>query len=179
VRSAIWYLVGVIPQQQGLAPMQIPTGQQAANILRAEETIYEGQPALLPNLGALLLCVITAGLALIYFALHRNGTKYRITSQRIVVDSGIFSKRLDQIDLYRVNDFQVERPFWQRIMGTGNLRLSTTDRINPQIALIGIPGDVVALYERVRVGVAAAKQAAGVRIVDNEWEGGGTAPPRA
>jgi len=159
--------------------MQIPTGQQAANIARAEETIYEGQPALIPNLGALLICVITVGLGLIYYALHRNGTKYRITSQRIVVDSGIFSKRLDQVDLYRVNDFQVERPFWQRIMGTGNLRLSTTDRLNPSIALIAIHADVVQLYEQLRVSVAAAKQAAGVRIVDNEWEGTGGAPPRA
>jgi uncharacterized membrane protein YdbT with pleckstrin-like domain len=153
---------------------QVATGAQAQNIMRAEEVIYEGKPALLPSFPALLLTIITAALALIYFALRRSGTTYKITSQRIVIDSGIFSKKLDQVDLYRVNDFQVERPFWQRVMGTGNLRLLTTDKTNPEVLLWGVHTDVVQLYERVRVAVAAAKQAAGVRVVDNEWEG----PPK-
>lgn len=155
--------------------MQVPTGQQAANIQRAEETIYEGQPSLLPTFGSYLICIVTVGLALIYFAAKRSGTKYRVTSQRIVIDSGIFSKQLDQVDLYRVNDFHVDRPFFQRIVGTGNIRLITTDRQNPVIVLHGIHTDVVELYERIRAAVAAAKQAAGLRVVDNEWEGG--APP--
>jgi uncharacterized membrane protein YdbT with pleckstrin-like domain len=155
--------------------MQVPTGQQAANIIRSEETIFLGQPALLPNLQSLLLTIVTLGFALIYFALRRSGTSYKVTSQRIVIDSGIFSKKLDQVDLYRVNDFEVDRPFLQRIMGTGNLKMMTVDRSNPVIILWGIHTDVVQLYERIRAAVAAAKQAAGVRVVDNEWEGGG--PP--
>jgi uncharacterized membrane protein YdbT with pleckstrin-like domain len=154
---------------------QVATGAQAQNIMRAEEVIFQDAPALLPSLGSLLVAIVTVGLALVYFALRRNGTTYKITSQRIVIDSGIFSKKLDQIDLYRVNDFQVERPFWQRIMGTGNLRLLTSDKTNPEVTIWGAKTDVVALYERVRVAVAAAKQAAGVRVVDNEWEG----PPNA
>lgn len=147
---------------------QIPTGSQAASIMRAEETIYEAQPSLLPSLGALAVTVITAGLALLYFLLRRSGTKYRVTSQRIVIDSGIFSKKLEQVDLYRVNDFVVERPFTQRIMGTGNLTMHTTDKSNPTVRLMGVGTDVVALYERVRAAVEAAKQAKGVRVVDNE-----------
>jgi len=161
--------------QPGMQQMQVPTGQAAASIQRAEETIYEGQPSLLPTLGSYLICIFTVGLALIYYALKRSGTKYRVTSQRIVIDAGIFSKSLDQVDLYRVNDFHVDRPFFQRIVGTGNIRLVTTDRQNPVIMLHGIHTDVVQLYEQLRAAVAAAKAAAGVRVVDNEWEGGG--PP--
>lgn len=147
---------------------QIPTGHQAANILRAEETIFEGQPALLPSVKSLGVTILTVGLALIYFLLRRSGTKYRITSQRIVVDSGILSKKLEQVDLYRVNDFIVERPLSQRLMGTGNLTMQTTDKSNPTLRLFGLGTDVVALYERLRVAVEAAKQAKGVRVVDDE-----------
>lgn len=147
---------------------QIPTGSQAATIMRAEETIYEAQPALLPSIAALAVTVITAGLGIIYFLLRRSGTKYRITSQRIVIDSGILSKKLEQVDLYRVNDFIVERPLSQRIMGTGNITLQTTDKSNPTIRLAGLGTDVVALYEKIRAAVEAAKQAKGVRVVDNE-----------
>jgi len=151
------------PQNQ-----QIPTGHQAASIIRAEETIFEGQPSLLPSIKSLGVLIITAGLAIIYFLLRRSGTKYRVTSQRIVIDSGILSKKLEQVDLYRINDFVVERPLSQRIMGTGNLIMQTTDKSNPVLKLHGLGTDVVALYERIRAAVEAAKQAKGVRVVDNE-----------
>ncbi|MFO0610993.1 MAG: PH domain-containing protein [Polyangiaceae bacterium] len=158
----------MIPPTPTAGNQQIPTGHQAASIMRAEETIFEGQPSLLPSIKSLGLVVITVGLAIIYFLLRRSGTKYRITSQRIVIDSGILSKKLEQVDLYRVNDFVVERPLSQRIMGTGNLTMTTTDKSNPTLRLFGLGTDVVALYERIRAAVEAAKQAKGVRVVDNE-----------
>lgn len=133
-----------------------------------ERTIFEGEPAVIAGLGSLLATIFSLGIAYLYFYFKRGGTKYRITTQRIVIDSGIFSKKLEQLDLYRVNDFQVERPFMQRIMGTGNIRMQTTDRSNPEVALDAIKVDVVELYEKLRVAVEASKQARGVRVVDNE-----------
>jgi len=96
------------------------------------------------------------------------------TTQIVLAPAGMDSRayRLSWPD--RIRYFEVDRPFWQRIMGTGNLRLLTTDKTNPQVTIWGAKTDVVALYEKVRVAVAAAKQASGVRVVDNEWEG----PPK-
>jgi uncharacterized membrane protein YdbT with pleckstrin-like domain len=94
--------------------------------------------------------------------------KYKITTQRIVIDSGIFSKRMDQLDLYRVNDFEVERPFSQRVMGTGNIRMQTYDKSNPEVVLSAVKTDVVQLYERIRAAVEASKQARGVSVVNYE-----------
>ncbi len=136
--------------------------------MASEETIYEGEPAVLPGLGALLLTIVTLGFAYLVFYFRRGGIKYRITTQRIVIDSGIFSKKMDQIDLYRVNDFQVERPFSQRVLGTGNIRITTFDKLNPEVVMHGVKGDVVMLYEKIRAASEAAKQARGVRVVDYE-----------
>ena len=136
--------------------------------MASEETIYEGEPAVLPGLGALLLTIVTLGFAYLVFYFRRGGIKYRITTQRIVIDSGIFSKKMDQIDLYRVNDFQVERPFSQRVLGTGNIRITTFDKLNPEVVMHGVKGDVVILYEKIRAASEAAKQARGVRVVDYE-----------
>jgi uncharacterized membrane protein YdbT with pleckstrin-like domain len=133
-----------------------------------EETLFQGSPRLVPGLGSLLAAVLTLGLALIYFWLRRAGTTYRVTSQRIVIESGLFSKKLEQIDLYRVNDFVVERPFSQRMLGTGNLRMTTFDKSTPVVELVGLKTDVVALYERTRAAVEVIKQARGVRMVDME-----------
>ncbi len=152
----------------GVPPQALGTQDQAARIMAAEQTIFEGEPAVLPGIGALLLTIVTLGIAYLVFWFRRGGVKYRITTQRIVIDSGIFSKKMDQIDLYRVNDFQVERPFSQRLMGTGNIRIQTFDKTNPEVALLGVRGDVVMLYEKIRAAAEAAKQARGVRVVDYE-----------
>lgn len=133
-----------------------------------ETVLFEGSPALIPGLGALALAILTLGLALIYFYFKRGGTKYKVTTQRVVIDSGIFSKKMEQLDLYRINDFSVERPFGQRIMGTGNLRLSTFDKTTPVVHLDALKTDVVALYETMRQHVEALKQQRGVRMVDYE-----------
>jgi len=115
-----------------------------------EETLFEGHPALLVSFGGLLVAILTAGLALLYFWLRSRATHYRVTSQRIVVETGIFDKRLDQVDLYRIHDYVVERPLAQRLMGTGNILLSTQDRSTPAIQLAGLATGVVQRYEQLR-----------------------------
>lgn len=132
--------------------------------------LFEGEPALIHSLWSLLLAIITLGIAIIVYWFKRGGVSYRITNQRIVIDRGIFSKKMEQLDLYRIADFTVERPFGQRILGTGNIRLNTFDKTTPVVELQGLKTDVVALYETMRVAVEASKQARGVRMVD--YEGG-------
>ena len=98
----------------------------------------------------------------------------RLDAQDVAIQSALpdedrhLSQRLEQVDLYRVNDYAVERPFSQRLLGTGNLLLKTADKSSPEISLRGIKTDVVALYERVRAATELDKSRRGVRLVDNE-----------
>lgn len=131
-----------------------------------ETTLYEGNPAMVPNVGLLLLCIITLGIALLFLWLKAKGRHYRITNQRIVIEDGLFSKKLEQVDLYRITDYVVERPFGQRIMGTGNIVLEAIDSTSPMLRIANLKTDVVDLYEKLRVATEAAKQRRGVRVVD-------------
>ena len=135
-----------------------------------EETFFEGRPAVLGSFGALVLTVLTLGLAGIYFWLRTLGTKYKITSQRIVVEKGVLSKRMDQVALYRVNDFVVERSLGQRIMGTGTITLEAMDKTTPEVKITGIKTNVMVLYERMRAATEAEKQKKGVRLMDTELQ---------
>lgn len=123
-----------------------------------EELLYEGRPALVPGIGAAILSVLTLGIWLLVAWFQTRSVKYRITSQRIVVERGWLSKRMEQIDLYRVVDYVVERPFGQRIMGTGNLVLTSLDKSSPEIRIDRIKTDVVALYERLRFATEQEKR---------------------
>ena len=137
-----------------------------------EEVLFEGRAALVPSVATLLLCFLTLGLWLIVRWFQTLGRTYRITSRRIVVESGVLSKKLEQIDLYRVADYTVERSFGQRIMGTGNLLLKTFDKTTPELNVMAIKTDVVKLYESVRAATEADKARRGVRMIDYESTGG-------
>lgn len=146
------------PSREGLMPGS--SGQ--------EEVLFAGHPSVVPNVATLLLIVLTLGLYGLYAWIRSRGTTYRITTQRIVVERGIFSKRMEQIDLYRVVDYVVERPLGQRMMGTGNVVLEAMDKTTPELRIMDVRTDVVALYERLRYATEAEKRRRGVRLVDVE-----------
>ncbi len=134
-----------------------------------EETVFfEGNPALVPSLGALLLAIVTLGLWLIPCWWRSIGCTYKLTSRRVVVETGVLSKQLEQVDLYRINDYTVVRPFFQRVMGTGTIVLRTMDKSTPEVYVKAIKTDVIALYEQLRAATEADKLRRGARVVDYE-----------
>jgi uncharacterized membrane protein YdbT with pleckstrin-like domain len=133
-----------------------------------EETLFEGYPAVIRGFGALLVVILTLGIGWLFLWWRSKGAHYRITTQRVIVERGVFSKELDQIDLYRINDYRVERPFGQRLLGTGNLIIEALDKTSPELRIEGLKTDVVALYERLRQATEAEKLRRGVRMIDVE-----------
>jgi uncharacterized membrane protein YdbT with pleckstrin-like domain len=133
-----------------------------------EELLFSGSPAALPGIGSFVLAILTLGLYAIYAVIKARGTHYKITSQRVVIESGIFSKKMEQVDLYRIVDYVVERPFGQRIMGTGNIVLETMDKTTPEIRIQDVKTDVMSLYEKLRFSTEAEKRRRGVRLLDVE-----------
>ncbi len=133
-----------------------------------ELTLFEGHPALVPSVGLLLLSLVTLGLALPWLWLRSRSVHYKVTTQRLLVDRGLLGKKMEQIDLYRVLDYAVERPLGQRLMGTGNLVLVSQDKTLPEIRLDGLKTDVMALYETIRKATETEKRRRGVRVIDAE-----------
>lgn len=145
--------------------MTTPTPQTAE---ASEQLLYEGRPALVPRLFTCVLAVLTLGLYLIVRHFQVLGTHYRVTTRRVVIETGVFSKKMEQIDLYRITDYQVERPFGQRLFGTGNIALITVDPTSPRVEIREIKTDVTVLYEAIRTATEADRSRRGVRMVDYE-----------
>ncbi|HEX9296603.1 MAG TPA: PH domain-containing protein [Polyangiaceae bacterium] len=145
-----------------------PGDPSAALIEPGEEVLFEGTRALVPSFGLLLLAIFTLGIWLLPLWWQSIGKRYRITSRRIVIQSGLLSQRLEQVDLYRISDYTAERSLGQRLMGTGSLVLQTYDKTTPVVRIEGIKADVVTLYERLRAATEAEKTRRNVRVVDYE-----------
>jgi uncharacterized membrane protein YdbT with pleckstrin-like domain len=122
-----------------------------------EKVLFDGNPALFGSVTRLVIAIATLGLGAIYFWIQSNNVKYLITSQRVVVESGILSKNIETLELYLVNDIELEKPFGQRLMGTGNLTLIGQDQTNPTLRLVRLPLDVRKLYEELRQDIEKSK----------------------
>ena len=74
---------------------------------------------------------VIACLNLGYQVLKVRCTRYEITPEELKYYSGILSRKYEYIELYRVKDFQIERPFIYRMFGLGTLIIYTSDKTNP------------------------------------------------
>ena len=81
---------------------------------------------------------IIAILFLAYRILKIWCTNYEITTGELNHTFGILHRRHDFIELYRVKDFQVDRPLVYRIFSLGNLRIYTSDKTSPVFRLVAI-----------------------------------------
>ncbi|WP_345955251.1 PH domain-containing protein [Mucilaginibacter sp. PAMB04168] len=68
-----------------------------------------------------------------------RSVRYTITPEIIRIKRGIFFKRTDQVELYRVKDYILTQPFLLQVCGLMNLTLKSTDPENPVVWLRGIP----------------------------------------
>ena len=80
----------------------------------------------------------TTGIALYRYAYIRR-IDYMVTEEFIRIRQGIFFKRTDQVEMYRVKDYIITQPPVLQLFRLMNVILKTTDRENPVIWMRGIP----------------------------------------
>jgi membrane protein YdbS with pleckstrin-like domain len=112
--------------------------------------------------GVLVLVALVHG-CLLYF--HLRAVEYVITTQRVRVISGIFSKDIQEIELFRVKDTMAHQSFFLRLFGLGTITVISGDERHPQLVMTAIP-KAIELRERLRQEVMALRQRFGVRELD-------------
>jgi len=65
--------------------------------------------------------------------------KYMITPEVVRITRGLFFKRTDQVEMYRIKDYIITQPFMLQVFKLMDLTLKSTDPENPVICLRGIP----------------------------------------
>ena len=86
-----------------------------------------------------------------------RSTLYTITNQRILIENGILSKSLNEIDLRTIDDTQFFQSFMARILGIGNVTLISTDKAEPVLVLHSVP-DPRNLRETIRTNAYRMSQ---------------------
>ena len=66
------------------------------------------------------------------FGLPWSFTKYRLTKEKLVIESGFFSQDEEEIRLYRIMDLTLRRSLRERIWGLGTIHCCSADKSSPE-----------------------------------------------
>jgi membrane protein YdbS with pleckstrin-like domain len=138
----------------------------------AEETIWRGTASQLKNLGCFILCFLFCWLIVPIFIgfrryLETKNQVFELTSERLKMTEGIFSKVTESLELYRVKDIEVLQPFIYRTVGLENIKVNTSDLSSPVILIDGI-SQKVGLADKLRNQVEIIRAQKNVRELDIE-----------
>jgi uncharacterized membrane protein YdbT with pleckstrin-like domain len=135
-----------------------------------EALVWQASEGQVVNLGAFVLCGLTCWLVLpLLYAIWRfcqaRWHTYHLTPQRLRECSGLLNRKHDELELFRVKDISVERPFLQRLWGCGQVILRTSDRSTPVVTLNAVP-EPLKVADLLREHVKHCRTQVGVREID-------------
>lgn len=135
-----------------------------------EEVIWVGHSSHVRNFGFNLLCWLFCWLIVPIFLwlwrwLELRSRIYELTTERLRITQGIFGKRTDELELYRVRDLTFEQPFVYRWFGKGDLILTTSDSTTPEVRLEAVPADQE-LRDRLRRAIESCRDRKRARVAE-------------
>ncbi len=72
------------------------------------------------------------------FGLPWTFTTYKLTKDKLLIESGFLNKKEEEVRLYRIMDLTLNRSFWQRIWGLGTIHCCTADKSTPEFDVLKI-----------------------------------------
>ncbi|HVT06621.1 MAG TPA: PH domain-containing protein [Polyangia bacterium] len=70
--------------------------------------------------------------------------RYRVSNQRILLESGVLSKRIDEVDMRTIEDIEFQQGVLERMLGIGEIAIIAADKRMGRFRLLGVenPRDV-------------------------------------
>jgi hypothetical protein len=96
--------------------------------------------------------ILRGAVALLLLGLPFLGRqRITITSERIIIESGFWTKVRDDVEMFRIRDVVSARNIWQRLVGIGDIVVKSVEGRSPEEmhVLKGVP-DPVAVSEAIR-----------------------------
>lgn len=104
-----------------------------------------------------LLLPFALTLHLLYQLWFMKRMRFTVTDEILIYEYGVFNKRLEYIELYRIIDFRETISFEQTMLGIKSVTLLSGDRTTPRLIIPGIDRQYP-LVPTIRERVEATKQ---------------------
>lgn len=127
--------------------------------------VYGGMEGL-PLTALAVPFALLLSLLLLYRFIYLKRIRYRIGAEQLVSEHGIFRRKVDYMELYRIVDFTEHQSLLQQLCGLKTVSIFSMDRNTSRLDLTGIrrKDDIVAL---VRERVEYNKRKKGIYEITN------------
>lgn len=112
----------------------------AAKEAETEKVLFTGHPDVVYSVWQWMAVVLTLGIALPLYWLRAMSIRYEITTQRVRVEHGFIAKFKENVELYRIDHFDLRKPLGMRILGQCLMQLRSTDTHFSAVTIFGVPG---------------------------------------
>jgi len=107
-------------------------------------------------------------LPIIYIYWHWQKIKhhtFKLTTERLIEQSGVFTRRKENLELYRVKDIAASESFFEHMFGCGTIIIESSDRSTPILEVTSVknPHQV---KDTMRAAVEEQRVQKGVRELD-------------
>jgi membrane protein YdbS with pleckstrin-like domain len=154
----------------GLVANEVSVSETSSGV--AEVIVWRGTSSQWKNFWVYLLCglfcwlIVPVFFALAYY-LKTRCKVFELTTQRLKITSGVFTKVTETLELYRVKDIETRQPFFSQIVGIENVQMNTSDASSPLVLIEAVPSSV-GFADKLRNQVEIIRQQKRVREIDIE-----------
>jgi len=165
-RPSLWAMAGAVVKGlfflvvAGLL-IKLPLEHLLGLKLTESQALAFGQYRVIAGVGLAVLVM----LFLVIKMVRLKMIYYEVTAERIEWSRGIFDRRVDNLDMFRVIDLKLRRSLFDCIVGVGTVGLITTDKTDPDFVFEKIR-DSRRLYDIIKKASLEADKRSGVIHVE-------------
>ena len=120
----------------------------------------------MPFMKLCLLVAVLLALRLLYSFIALRRIEFRINGEQLIMEHGVFTRKCDYLELYRIVDFNEHRTIMQQICGLKAVTIYSGDRNTPKLDVVGLKNDLD-LVSIIRERVEYNKQRKGIYEITN------------
>ena len=109
-----------------------------------EKVVWVSHPSHVINLKIYTLCILFCWLVVpifigMWYAYSVQKTTYTLTTERLKIQSGVLNLVTNEWELYRIRDYQLQKPFVLRLLDLSNIILFSSDASDHVITINAVP----------------------------------------
>ncbi len=106
---------------------------------------------------ALLIPLAVGVTWFLILSMMRRSNRVRITNRSVETESGVFSKKIDVLELWRIRDLRYKQSFLDRVLGIAHIEVFSKDVTSPHFEIVGMPASR-AIFEKLRDSIEIQRQ---------------------
>ena len=146
-----------VPSWKAYLGYYVAAGFLAVIAIAVMRMIRDAETPAMTRVLDVLIPLAAAAVFMFAMNLYRRSIRFRVTNTVIETEKGLFSKRIDVLQLWRCRDVAYKQNIVDRVLGIAHIEVYAQDATTPMIEIVGMPASRQ-LFEQLRDSIELQRQ---------------------